>query len=278
MKFTRLAISGAAILGLVAMSQHANAAAAGSGIDKLYVLDCGGAHAADESRWTPGINVGTPIDLSDNCYLIHNVKGGYMLWDTGVADDIAAMPDGLSQGNGAVVWRRAKTLVSQLAQLNVKPDDVKYIGISHNHADHTSNVDLFPKTPVLLQSAEYDVIFAAPKPVFSVSHPVEKLSGDKDVFGDGSVTIVSTPGHTPGHQSLLVHLNKTGWVVLSGDAVHFKDNWDNRRVPAGNFDKDKTTASMQHLADLMAEHKAALWINHDKPQSEKQKHAPAFYD
>ena len=105
-----------------------------------------------------------------------------------------------------------------------------------------------------------------------------KLEGDKDVFGDGSVTILSTPGHTPGHESLLVHLPKTGWVILSGDAAHFRDNWDNRRVPAGNTDKDQTLASMNRLAAVMEERKAQLWINHDKVQSDSQRHAPEFYD
>ena len=92
------------------------------------------------------------------------------------------------------------------------------------------------------------------------------------MFGDGSVTILSTPGHTPGHQSLLVKLPKTGAMLLSGDAVHFKDNWDKRRVPAGNTDKDKTLASMDRMADVMAKENAQLWINHDKAQSETLKH------
>jgi glyoxylase-like metal-dependent hydrolase (beta-lactamase superfamily II) len=98
------------------------------------------------------------------------------------------------------------------------------------------------------------------------------------VFGDGSVMIVATPGHTPGHQSLLVRLPKTGAVLLSGDAVHFKDNWDNRRVPAPNADKEQTLASMQRMSDLLVKNHAQLWINHDKSQSEQQKHAPDYYD
>ena len=73
-------------------------------------------------------------------------------------------------------------------------------------------------------------------------------------------------------------LPKTGAVLLSGDAVHFKDNWDNRRVPAGNTSKEQTLASMTRLADVMAKEKAQLWINHDKAQSDTLKHAPAFYD
>jgi glyoxylase-like metal-dependent hydrolase (beta-lactamase superfamily II) len=99
-----------------------------------------------------------------------------------------------------------------------------------------------------------------------------------DVFGDGSATIVSTPGHTPGHQSLLVHLPRTGWVLLSGDAAHFRDNWDNRRVPSMNTSAEQTLASLQRLADLLAEKHGQLWINHDLTQSLGQKHSPEFYD
>ena len=102
--------------------------------------------------------------------------------------------------------------------------------------------------------------------------------GDKDVFGDGSVTIISTPGHTPGHQSLLVKLPKTGAILLSGDAVHFQSNWDNRGVPAGNTGQEQTKTSMQKMADLMAKEKAKLWINHDKAQRDSLKMSPEFYE
>ena len=98
------------------------------------------------------------------------------------------------------------------------------------------------------------------------------------MFGDGSVTLISTPGHTPGHQSLLVKLPKTGALLLSGDAVHFKYNWENRRVPDINVNKEQTAASMQRMADVMAKEKAQLWINHDKAQRDSLKMAPDFYD
>ena len=73
-------------------------------------------------------------------------------------------------------------------------------------------------------------------------------------------------------------LPKTGAVVLSGDAVHFKSNWDNRRRAGTQRDKDKTLASMQRIADVMAKEKAQLWINHDKAQRDTLKMAPAFYE
>jgi glyoxylase-like metal-dependent hydrolase (beta-lactamase superfamily II) len=113
---------------------------------------------------------------------------------------------------------------------------------------------------------------------FRPEHPVTKLQGDYDVFGDGTVMLIATPGHTPGHQSLLVTLPKTGVLVLSGDAVHFKSNWENRGVPANNTNKEQTLASMQRIADLLTREKAQLWINHDKVQRDTLKMAPDYYD
>jgi N-acyl homoserine lactone hydrolase len=281
-----------------------NAQSKSEGADRLYVLDCGNGHAPDESRrWTPGFNIGKPIDISVSCYLIHHAQG-YFLWDTGISDQVAALPNGWLPTNNAAVdilWTRSKTLMSQLKQINVKPEDIKYIGISHTHPDHIGNVELFPKTTVLIQRAEYEFFFGPakpgaatlpaealtippgdPTPRFSKEHPNKLVDEDLDVFGDGSVMIVSTPGHTPGHESLLVHMRKTGWILLSGDAVHLQTNWDNRRIPyfaAMPADqKFQTQLSMQRMADLMSFYHAQLWINHEVEQTKKQKHSPEFYE
>src|ERR1700744_3398928 len=223
-----------AMLGAIALPSMGAKAA---GVDKLYVLDCGQGFGPDQSRWSPGVNVGVPIDLSDNCYLIHHAQG-WFLWDTGITDDVAAMPDGLKGENGSPSWKRSKTLIGQLEQIGVKPSDIKAIGISHTHPDHIGNVELFPQTMLYVQKAEYEWPREGGAPRFKPEHPVTKLDGDYDVFGDGAVMIISTPGHAPGNQALLVRLPKTGPVVLSGDAVHFKANWDNRRVPGPNFNKE----------------------------------------
>jgi N-acyl homoserine lactone hydrolase len=87
---------------------------------------------------------------------------------------------------------------------------------------------------------------------------VTLLKGDRDVFGDGTVVILSTPGHTPGHQSLFVRLPRTGDIVLTGGAVHFKSNWDNRRVTANNFNKEQTLPSMQKLAETVSREEPQL--------------------
>jgi N-acyl homoserine lactone hydrolase len=248
------------------------------GIERLYILNCGEGVAGDISRWSPGVNVGKSMDFVDSCYLIKHAQG-WLLWDTGVTDAISAMPDGQKPADpSATHWKRPKTLVSQLDQLGVKPADIKYVAVSHTHPDHIGNITLFPQSMLLVQKVEYEW----PNPLgvgrFKPEHPVTKLEGDKDVFGDGSIMIISTPGHTPGHQSLLVKLPKTGAVLLSGDAVHFKSNWENRGVPSMNVDKDKTAGSMQRMADIMAKENAQLWINHDKAQRDSLKMAPDFYD
>lgn len=269
-----LAVAALALSGHAAVAQSEK-----SGVEKLYVLNCGEGTAGDISRWTPGLNEGKSMDFVDSCYLIKHSSKDWFLWDTGIADAVAAMPNGLVPADPkAVTWRRPKTLAAQLEQLGLKPDDVKAMAVSHTHPDHTGNVELFPQAMLYVQRAEYDWPGANNEPRFKPSHPVELLAGDKDVFGDGSLTILSTPGHTPGHQSLLVKLPKTGAVVLSGDAVHFRDNWDNRRVPSMNANKDQSAASMQKIADTLTKEKAQLWINHDKAQRDSQKMAPEFYD
>ncbi len=249
-----------------------------SGVEKLYILNCGEGVAGDISRWSPGVNEGKSMDFVDTCYLVKHAQG-WLLWDSGIPDAVAAMPNGLAPADPkAIYWRRPKTLAAQLDQLGVKPADVRAMAVSHSHPDHIGNVELFPTAMLYVQKAEYEWPGPNKEPRFKPGHPVTELEGDRDVFGDGSVTIVSTPGHTPGHQSLLVKLPKTGAVVLSGDAAHFRDNWDNRRVPSINFNKEQTLASMQKLSEIMTREHAQLWINHDKAQRDSQKMSPAFYD
>ena len=107
---------------------------------------------------------------------------------------------------------------------------------------------------------------------------LQLIDGDTDLFGDGSVTLVSTPGHTPGHQSLLVHLQKSGFIILSGDVVHLEGNFEKKIVPSLNTDKAESIASMDRIRNLMAAYRATLFINHDKSQTDTLKLIPAFYD
>ena len=261
------------LIGLAIASALAGPAGAQTA-DRLYVMDCGHNAATDQSRWSPGVNVGKPIELSDNCYLMkHGAQ--WLLWDTGYPDSVADKPVVGPTGTAT----RPKRLAAQLAEVGVKPADVTYVAISHTHGDHIGNVDMFPTSTLLIQKAELDWAFAAGKQApFKKDRLTKPLTGDLDVFGDGSVTILSTPGHTPGHQSLLVRLKKTGYVVLTGDLAHFKDNWDNDRVPSMNTSADQTHASHAKVVKVLADRRAQLWINHDKKTSAAQKKSPQYYE
>ena len=260
--------------------------AADGGVQRMYVLNCGESRTHDVSMWSPGIDVGKSRDFSDNCYLIRHGKD-LMLWDTGMSDAIADKPEGVKAAGGLLTLWVRRTLASQLRELGVDPTDVTHIAFSHFHADHSGNANLFTAATLYIQDAEYEAAFGAEPSKFNFApanyeklraNPVVKLHGDHDVFGDGSVVILATPGHTPGHQSLLVRLPKRGAVVLSGDMVHFRENWANRRVPARNFDREQSVRTMEMIATLLTDKNAQLWINHDKAQSDTIPHAPDYVE
>lgn len=256
-----------------------------AGVERMYVLYCGEGTALDQSRWSPGVNVGKPITLSNSCYLIKHAKG-WMLWETGYAESLASMPDGFVTPVLTWRWRAPKTLSAQLAEIGVSPSQIARVGFSHAHPDHIGNGSLFPTATLYIQEAEYDFYLGPkgkpPAPPANYeklrSNPTVKLKGDYDVFGDGSVMILSSPGHTPGHQSLLVRLPKSGPVLLTGDAAHFRDNWENRRVPVQNFSKEQTLESMEKLAGFAAANKAQVWINHDPAQTATLPKSPAYIE
>jgi glyoxylase-like metal-dependent hydrolase (beta-lactamase superfamily II) len=258
-----------------------------TGVERMYVLYCGEGNAPDMSRWTPGVkaNEGKPITLSNSCYLIKHAKG-WMLWETGYSESIAGNAKGYPTPVLHWYWRGPKSLTQQLADLGLSPTDISYVGFSHAHPDHIGNGSVFTRATLFIQEPEYDFYLGPkgkpPAPPANYeklrANPTTKLHGDYDVFGDGSVTILSSPGHTPGHQSLLVKLPKTGPVLLTGDAAHFRGNWDTPRAPVQNYDKEATISSLQKLKAVAAANNAQVWINHDAAQTATLRLSPAYYD
>src|SRR4029077_13574136 len=256
---------------------------------RLYRLDCGHSLANDESVWTPGENVGRSIEFSSTCWLIQR-GNEWLLWDTGVPESPLNDPKGWSALPKLIVYHLDKTPTDQLAAIVLKTADVTYVALSPTHGDHIVNVRLFPNSTVLMQRAEYAWISSPDGPNDNVNQlkalarkllgtpkHLRLLEGDTDVFGDGSVTLVSTPGHTPGSQSLLVHLNSSGFIILSGDVVHLQENFERNTVPSLNTDKAVSIASMDRVRRMIATYKAKLFINHDKAQSDTLKLLPEFY-
>jgi N-acyl homoserine lactone hydrolase len=259
-------------------------------VEKLYRLDCGHSLANDESVWTPGENVGRSIEFSSTCWLIKR-GSEWVLWDTGVPEATLNDPKGWSTLPKLIVYHLDKTITGQLAQIGLKASDTTYVALSHTHGDHIGNVGLFPNSTILMQRAEYSWIHspdetndnvnqlkALARKLLGSPERLQLLDGDTDLFGDGSVTLVSTPGHTPGSQSLLVHLKNSGFIILSGDVVHLEENFEKNIVPSLNTDKAASIASMDKVRQMIATYHAKLFINHDKAQADALKLLPAFYD
>ena len=223
-KFTRLRIVFCILLFIVSGCHKSDSPL------KLFVFDCGTLKSGNPA---PLIERGvTTTDMSVAAYLVVH-PSGTLLWDTGV------IPDEMIQTGGTTSFRATvqKTLASQLAEIGYKPSDITYLALSHYHYDHSANANAFVGATWLVQKTEHDLMFsgtlgpsspnapasdAVTARFASLAHSKTKiLDGDYDVFGDGSVIIISTPGHTPGHQSLYVNLPKTGPVVLSGDLYHY---------------------------------------------------------
>ncbi|MEH2567184.1 N-acyl homoserine lactonase family protein [Bradyrhizobium sp. AZCC 2289] len=266
-----------------------NASSAGFA-EKLFRLDCGRSIANDESIWTPGENQGHSIEFSSTCWLIKR-GSQWLLWDTGVPEATANDPNGWSTLPKLILYHLDKTLTGQLAEIGLKLPDVTYVVISHSHGDHIGNVTLFPNAEILIQRTEYEWIHGGNGPNENVNQlmalarrlmgnprNLRLIDGDLDVFGDGSIFLISTPGHTPGSQSLLVHLRNSGFIILSGDVVHLEENFAKSRVPSLNTDRQASIESMERIRQIIRDYRATLFINHDKKQTDGLKLLPAFYD
>ncbi|GAB1265370.1 N-acyl homoserine lactonase family protein [Aurantivibrio infirmus] len=233
----------------------------------LTRLDCGTAsQPSDVTRFSDTHAYhDTKVQLTYSCYLIQH-GDEYMIWDAGQPD------------NGDA--RAPKTnLVGLLAELKIKPEQVKYLGISHYHGDHVGQAPLLPQSTLLIGKGDWDVLTGAspnrmanPAPFahwISGGGKVEAVPVDKDVFGDGTVIMLNTPGHTPGHHSLLVKLKTMGNVLISGDLAHFHENYSSNGVPTFNTDRADTLASFDRFKNIAKNLNATVIIQHDARDIQK---------
>jgi N-acyl homoserine lactone hydrolase len=253
---------------------------------RLYVLDCGKITPATTENYGLKPSEMANTEMITPCFLIVHPRGS-MMWDTGEITD-SAFKDGVSPQklNAYTVDR---PLLPQLAAIGYTPADITYLALSHFHADHVANAKEFAKSTWIVQKADRDAILApraagsrVPDPKFFEGLADAKsivLNGeDHDVFGDGTVVIKSTPGHTPGHQSLFLKLANTGNVLLSGDLYHYPEEITLKKVPLTDPDREQTAKSREKIEEFVKANHAQLWIQHDYGAGTKRKIAPAFYD
>jgi len=223
---------------------------------ELWRLPCGVLNGEDFAGFSDTHRFdGEKRDLVVSCYLIRH-GSEYLIWDTGLPE--AALGD-------------SKPLPEQLAQIGLKPAQIRYIAISHRHADHTGQALAFPGATLLMGAEDIEQLKASTDagdragllPWLDGGAKAEPVRGDKDVFGDGSVTILATPGHTAGHHSLLVHLADKGWVLLSGDLFHQQVSYEEDQVPAFNANRADTLASIARFKGIAKNLNATVIVQHE---------------
>ena len=270
----------------VATAQAAAPGKPAEGI-KLYTLDCG--------RFDFKGNMGLFSDtgeydgqsgtLVDPCFLIQHPKGT-LLWDTGLGDAIATKPVAMQFLGGTIEQYVDKTLQSQLHALGLKTDDITYVAFSHFHGDHVGNANLFTHSTWIINKAELAAALGpTPPPAVDVANfssyanvKRQMIDGDYDVFGDQTVRILFMPGHTPGSQALLVKLPHAGYVALTGDLYHMRDNRRFKRVPPVNTERADTLASMDRFEHIVTNLHARVVIQHDPEDFKEMPKFPAFLD
>ncbi|MDF1806206.1 N-acyl homoserine lactonase family protein [Hyphomonas sp.] len=218
---------------------------------EVDVLDCGTIEVSDLDAFSSaGDYAGETDTFTDSCFLVRHPDGN-LLWDLGLPGVLAIAGPQTQQ---IFTVSLEQTITEQLADRGMSPDDVDYVSISHSHFDHIGQADQVAGSTWLVSQKELDAMFGEgaeiaqeQQALFSLFAPMEQkvFEDELDVFGDGSVVIFETPGHTPGHTSLQLMMPETGPVLLTGDLYHRAESRELKRVPRFNSDEAMTVSSME---------------------------------
>lgn len=226
----------------------------------------------------------TIINVPVPSFLIEHPKG-LVLFDTGshpkVAEDVGAYWGEMFRG--MVKFSKDLTVDNQIKALGYKLTDVKYVVMSHFHMDHTGGLFMFPHAKLLTMKGEISYAYwPAPhlRNIFLIDDILPtrnynwlELSDNFDLFGDGSLVALHTPGHTPGSCSLVVRLPHQE-IILAGDVVHLRDAIDTDATMLVDTDPNQSVASIRRLKALRDMHGSRIWVSHDPDDWEEMPHAP----
>lgn len=235
----------------------------------LWRLDCGRIINEENAGHSPWQQNTMPVP----CYLVRH-GDRYLLWDAGISRRAI--------GGAHPTLKLDRTISDQLTTIGVKPEQVSFVAISHYHGDHTGQATQFPNATLLIGAGDLDALKRATPPEGTApthiapwltgSSKVEALVSDRDVFGDGRVQVLMTPGHTPGHSSLLVKL-AGGNVILSGDLWATHENVLRGTMPEFNTSRAETLASRDRISRLAETLDATVVLQHEAADISK---LPAF--
>lgn len=284
---------GVLLMGLAAaQAQSQSATSDGLTSPRLYVLE-GGVLQSDVTRYRLRPEDVQVEPLSVAAYLIVHPQG-VLLWDAGaIADEERISVEGgveqrvVREDGGERFVTLGASLTSQLQASGYPPSAVTHLALSHYHWDHTANANLFAHAQWLVRANERDIMLGDPPPggarantysALKDVRPTIVTAEEHDVFGDGTVVLKHTPGHSEGHMALYVKLANTGGVLLSGDLYHYPEERSMNRLPTFEVDEAATAAARADVEKFLERTGAALWIQHDLVNHRKLRKAPEYYD
>ncbi|NCT10175.1 MAG: N-acyl homoserine lactonase family protein [Flavobacteriia bacterium] len=215
---------------------------------------------------------GQSKQFTDAYYVISHPKGNLM-WDAGLPEQLV-IPEPYDEPSGVYRIQRPDSLVNQLKSIGFKIEDFQYFAMSHSHFDHTGHANYLKNATWIVQENEYNSVLSdsltQKDPSLASLTKVKKIKGDYDVFGDGTVIIKYTPGHTIGHQALYVEVSGLEKpILLTGDLYHFEENRKNKGVPSFNYDVKQTLESMEKFEAFAKEKNAEVIIQHSPQDFQK---------
>jgi N-acyl homoserine lactone hydrolase len=214
------------------------------------------------------------LDIPIPSFLVEHPKG-LVLFDTGCNPQVVVDPEGYwgraTKFLKNIRFTREQVVDEQVKLHGYKPSDVKYVVASHLHLDHSGGLALFPQAQFLIMKGELPYAYWPDRKarngfILNDLLPTrgfdwKELTGDTDIFGDGSLTVLKTTGHTPGECSLLVRL-KNESIVLTGDTIHVRPQLDSLAAMDSDYDQADASASIKRLKDMKERGEARLWISH----------------
>lgn len=251
---------------------------------RLYTLDGGTVQVNNLELFAQDtVYQGQSSVFADAYYVIQHPKG-ILMWDAGLSEALVSMEEPFTSADGNFTVSRSDSLENQLRQIGLKPSDIDYLALSHTHFDHSGHAEAVGQATWLVQESEYDWVMSEevreqqPDMYNAVNDlkRIEKISGDYDVFGDGTVVIKFLPGHTPGHCALFLDLAEAGPLLLSGDLYHLSLNRIHKRVPIFNTDVKQTLASMDAFEAFADSTGAKVILQHSKIDFDKMPKAPNY--